>query len=80
MKTRVSFILLLILLVGVSVEASDNFVTVYNDDLALIKQVRTIDIERQDELFRFTDVAAKLIPSSGRADYAPHSGVGASRR
>ncbi|OEU45801.1 MAG: hypothetical protein BBJ60_09355 [Desulfobacterales bacterium S7086C20] len=66
MKTRVSFILLLILLVGVSVEASDNFVTVYNDDLALIKQVRTIDIERQDELFRFTDVAAKLIPSSVR--------------
>lgn len=50
-------------LVG-SVWASENYVTVYNDDLALIKQVRTLKIDKPGEPFQFTDVAARLIPSS----------------
>lgn len=44
--------------------ADENYVTIYNQDLALIKQVRDIQIKKSELPLRFTDVAAKLIPTS----------------
>ena len=44
--------------------AEDNHVTVYNQDLGLVKQVRTLDIKKSALPLRFTNVAAKLIPTS----------------
>ena len=44
--------------------ADENYVTVYNQDLALIKQVREVDIKKSALPLRFTDVAANLIPTS----------------
>lgn len=41
-----------------------NFVTVYNENLALIKQIRSVEISRNQPEVRFSDVAEKLIPSS----------------
>jgi hypothetical protein len=46
------------------VEADENFVTIYNRDLGLIKQIRTVVIEDTGAPMRFTDVAANLIPTS----------------
>ena len=42
----------------------ENYVTVYNDNLGLIKQIRTVDINKNQLPLRFTDVAAQLIPTS----------------
>ena len=47
-----------------STRADDNHVTVYNQDLGLVKQVRTLDIKKSTLPLRFSDVAAKLIPTS----------------
>lgn len=47
-----------------SVEADDNFVTIYNRDLGLVKQIRTVVIENTGQPVQYTDVAAKLIPTS----------------
>jgi hypothetical protein len=47
-----------------TVLADKNFATIYNRDLGLIKQIRTIEIHGPDQPLRFTDVAAKLIPTS----------------
>lgn len=62
MKRYVGFLFLVLAFYGVA-GASENYVTVYSDDLALIKQVRTLKIEDMDR-FRFTDVPAEVIPSS----------------
>lgn len=59
------FILVIVLLVSAGfLQADENFVTVYNDNLALVKQVRTMEINRGNLPLRFTDVAAQLIPTS----------------
>ena len=41
-----------------------NFITVYNQDLALVKQVRVVTINPQSPIIRFQDVAEKIIPTS----------------
>jgi len=64
MKSSFMSVLVFLCLAASAVAASQNYVTVYNDDLALIKQERTLEIDDADTPFRFTDVAAKLIPSS----------------
>ena len=64
MKTSIRFVLLTLCLVASSAKASENHVTIYNDNLALIKQERILETENVDRPIRFTGVAAKLIPSS----------------
>ncbi|MBW2107440.1 MAG: DUF4139 domain-containing protein [Deltaproteobacteria bacterium] len=44
--------------------ADQNHITVYNQDLGLVKQIRTVDIKKNALPLRFTDVAAKIIPTS----------------
>lgn len=57
-------LILLPLFLAANLTADENFVTVYNKNLALIKQVRTVEIKKSELPLRFTDVAAKLIPTS----------------
>lgn len=60
-----SFMVLLVVLLNVTIlSADENYVTVYNQDLALIKQVRELEIKKSSLPLRFTDVAARLIPTS----------------
>ncbi len=54
----------IILTIGGIVLADENYVTVYNQNLALVKQVRTVEITRSNLPLKFTDVAAKIIPTS----------------
>ena len=56
--------ILLIILVSVNLQADENFVTVYNQDLALVKQIRTVSVKKNELPLKFTDVAARLIPTS----------------
>lgn len=59
------FIPVIVLLLSAEfLQADENFVTVYNDNLALVKQVRAMEITRSNLPLRFTDVAAQLIPTS----------------
>ena len=44
--------------------ADENYVTVYNQNLALVKQVRTVEITRSNLPLKFTDVASEIIPTS----------------
>ena len=46
------------------IRADETNITIYNQDLGLVKQVRTIEVKKSALPFRFTDVAAKLIPTS----------------
>jgi len=58
------FLLFGTLVVGGGVHARETFLTVYNADLALVRQIRTVDMGSQGRLFRLTDVAANLIAGS----------------
>jgi hypothetical protein len=60
---RILIPVLLTFLAG-TVLADENYVTVYNQDLGMIKQVRTLDTRAGNRPLRFTDVAAQLIPAS----------------
>lgn len=64
MKPLNIFTLFIVLLFFGFVFADENYVTVYNKDLGLIKQVRTVEISPDKLPLRFTDVAAQLIPTS----------------
>ena len=64
MKFFLLIILGLLILNISNLLADENYVTVYNQDLALIKQVRELDIKKSALPLRFTDVAASLIPTS----------------
>jgi len=44
--------------------ADEYYVTVYNQNLALIKHIREVEIRPENLPLKFTDVAAKLIPTS----------------
>lgn len=44
--------------------ADENYITIYNKDLGLIKQIRVLDVKKALLPLKFTDVAAKLIPTS----------------
>ncbi len=56
-------ILLPSLLIAVTAFA-DVAVTVYNNNIALVRQVRELDFERGAQEFRYTDVASEIIPTS----------------
>jgi hypothetical protein len=64
MRSAILSFFVLITLFVVMLFADDNYVTVYNNDLALVKQVRSLSIKKSDLPLKFTDVAAKLIPTS----------------
>ena len=64
MKKIILCLTLLGLFSSQRVGADENFVTLYNRDLGLIKQVRTVEIDAPGRPLRFTDVAARLIPTS----------------
>ncbi len=53
-----------LLLTAVPVAADQITVTIYNQDLALINQTRTIDLNVPDKRLLITDIPAKIIPSS----------------
>ncbi len=57
------FIILSVFFIGF-LQAGENFITVYNENLALVKQVRTVEINKNELPLRFTDVAAQIIPTS----------------
>ncbi|MEJ2634289.1 MAG: DUF4139 domain-containing protein, partial [Calditrichia bacterium] len=63
MKSVVALFIVSLVLLTASLYADDNYVTVYNENLALVKQVRSLEIKKGTPL-KFTDVAAQLIPSS----------------
>ena len=63
-RTAVLFFVLLMLAAAGGIHADENYVTVYNNDLGLIKQVRDIRITDAKQPVRFSDVAAELIPTS----------------
>ena len=64
MKKQIIVFIFLTAFMGGLVQADENFVTVYNQDLGLVKQVRTLEIKKSDVSLHFADVAAKLIPTS----------------
>jgi hypothetical protein len=64
MHHSVALAILLVTLVSVNLPADENYVTVYNEDLALVKQIRTVSINKNLLPLKFTDVAARLIPTS----------------
>ncbi len=64
MKISLFFPAVFMLLFMAVSRADQNYVTVYNQNLALVKQVREVSIRKSDLPFRFADVAAQLIPTS----------------
>lgn len=62
MKLIISF---LVLLFAISVAQDvENYITVYNDNLGLVKQVRSVKVNLKNPVIEFKDVAASLIPTS----------------
>lgn len=55
---------LLILAFAFTVQADENFVTVYSSGLGLVKQVRDVEIDKNVPTLEFKDVAARIIPTS----------------
>lgn len=64
MKTMIVTVLALAIATGVAAEGSDVAITVYNRDLALVKDVRTINLDEGVSYVRFSDVAARIDPTS----------------
>jgi hypothetical protein len=62
MKLIITF-LVLSLAIATAQEIED-YVTVYNDNLGLVKQVRTVNVNLKNSIVEFKDVAASLIPTS----------------
>ena len=60
---KILLVLMLFCLPGLS-QDSENYVTVYNENLGLIKQIRTINVNPKEPFIKFTDVAAMIIPAS----------------
>ncbi len=53
-----------ILICGLSSVLADVSVTVYNEDLGLVREVREMDFPKGTGEVRFTDVAARIMPTS----------------
>lgn len=66
MQKKILFFVALSFLSGLPLLAqkSDVSVTVYNQNLALVRDVRKLSVERGDQLLRFRDVAAQIDPTS----------------
>jgi len=56
---------LMIFLISMAIaQDSQNYITVYNDNLGLVKQIRTVEVDLNNPVIKFKDVAASLIPTS----------------
>jgi hypothetical protein len=66
MKMFFKKVLLIIILFGLGyfISADQTNITVYNQDLALVRQVREVDTNPKNLPLKFVDVAARLIPTS----------------
>ncbi len=65
MKATVTMLLLLIVLAPFAQAGQESVsITVYNTDLALVKDLRRIDLERGVSEVRFSDVAQRIDPTS----------------
>ena len=67
MKTKYYFFLVLIIIFfisGVSAQQSDISVTVYNQNLALVRDVRNIGVQKGEQLIQFQNVTAQIDPTS----------------
>jgi len=64
MKTLCASLLFCLLFQIGPVNADETHITIYNKDLGLVKQVRDFTIQPGERSLHFTDVAAKLIPTS----------------
>ena len=62
MKLIIAFVIFLFT-VSLAQEA-ENYITVYNDNLGLVKQIRTVDVNLKNPVIEFKDVAASIIPTS----------------
>ena len=60
---KIVFVLMLIV-VGLSAANSQVAVTIYNDNLALVREVRSLTFEKGLQPFQFVDVAAQIDPTS----------------
>jgi len=60
------FVFLLVSWVPVSVQATNSSVavTIYNQDLGLVKDVRELEFQKGKSVIKFTDVAAQIDPTS----------------
>jgi hypothetical protein len=57
-------VVLMVIFGSYNTYADENYITIYNKDLGLVKQIRALDIKKALLPLKFTDVAAKLIPTS----------------
>ncbi len=64
MKTICILLLFSIICPANIADADETHITIYNQDLGLVQQVRTVNIKSNALSLRFSDVAAKLIPTS----------------
>lgn len=55
---------MILLLSMAAAQDAQNYVTVYNDNLGLVKQVRNVNVDLKNPVIEFKDVAASLIPTS----------------
>ena len=62
MKLIIAFLVLSLTIA--TAQEIENYVTVYNDNLGLVKQVRTVNVNLKNPIIEFKDVAASLIPTS----------------
>ncbi len=64
MKTVKGIIIMLLLLSAAVVFANDMAVTIYNDNLALVRDSRNVSLEKGVKPFRFTNVASQIDATS----------------
>jgi len=66
MKTikKLSFVILAVLLCFTQLYAEKLAITIYNDNLALVREQRALDFEKGIKEYRFTNVAAQIDPTS----------------
>jgi hypothetical protein len=66
MKIKKILFIIILFLAGfpVTVTGEEVSVTVYNDDLALVRETRLIDLKKGVQKYQFQDVAAKIDPTS----------------
>ncbi|NOY57673.1 MAG: DUF4139 domain-containing protein [Calditrichaeota bacterium] len=67
MKLKYSLFLIIFLIVGIlRADEPKVAVTIYNNNLALVREIRTIQLKKGLQEFRFVNVAAKIDPTSVR--------------
>lgn len=59
-----TFIIVLITVVNCLAQSKQVAITIYNDDLALVKDTRNLNLKKGISEIKFTDVAAKIDPTS----------------